>query len=80
MARAYDRLELARRHLVDHGACLPSALNDRLARSWQRSLHAGVEPFAMRDLVGPMDGAPLAHALEQNAQMLSFARPVMDFL
>ena len=80
MARAYDRLELARRHLVDHGACLPSALNDRLARSWQRSLHAGVEPFAMRDLVGPMDGAPLAHALEQNAQMLSFARPVMDFM
>ena len=80
MGSAYDRLQLARRHLVDHGACLPSALNDRLARSWQRSLHAGVEPFAHRDVVDPVAGSTLAQALEQNAQMLSFARPVMDFM
>ena len=80
MGSAYNRLQLARRHLVDHGACLPSALSDRLARSWQRSLHAGVEPFASRDEAATTGGPALAQALEQNAQMLSFARPVMDFM
>ena len=50
MGIATDSLQLARRHLLDHGACLPSALNDRLARSWQRSLHAGLPPFGGREL------------------------------
>ena len=80
MGIATDSLQLARRHLLDHGACLPSALNDRLARSWQRSLHAGLPPFGGRELAEPAGGLSLSQSLEQNAQMLSFARPVMDFM
>ena len=80
MGSSDDRLARARQHLVAHGAGLPSALNDRLARSWQRSLDAGVEPFAQRDASEPVTDAALAQGLVQNAQMLAFARPVMDFM
>ena len=80
MGIATDSLQLARRHLLDHGACLPSALNDRLARSCQRSLHSGLPPFGIHELDENAKGLSLSQSLEQNAQMLSFARPVMDFM
>ena len=37
-------LREARQHLLQHGYCPPGAIDERLARSWQRSAAAGLMP------------------------------------
>ncbi|MDO8275193.1 MAG: hypothetical protein Q7T22_06695 [Serpentinimonas sp.] len=34
-----------RQHLLDQGSCPPGTLKEGLARSWQRSLAAGLSPL-----------------------------------
>ncbi|ARU06611.1 sigma-54-dependent Fis family transcriptional regulator [Comamonas serinivorans] len=73
-------MQQARRHLLEQGVVLPSALDDRLARSWQRSWNAGLAPDSRGEGQGPVTGPSFARLLQRNAQLLAFARPVMDFI
>ena len=50
-------LQQARRHLLEHGHCPSGVVDERLARSWRRSVAAGLAPTgrAMADLPSPGD-------------------------
>lgn len=73
-------LRQARYHLLEHGDCPPAGLDERVARSWRRSLAAGLLP------VGPMrecehaSGAELSRTLAGNHELLAHSRPVMEHL
>lgn len=76
---ATQRLKLARRRL-DDGQLSPELVGAVLARSWQRSLQAGLTPHG-RPPGGPhASAAQLRRALEQQHELLAHARPVMEFL
>jgi len=74
------RLREARRHLLGNGQVPSGLIHEELARSWQRSWDAGLQP------VGRMPGAPhassaqLARALERQRELVAHALPVMEFL
>lgn len=74
------RLREARRHLLGNGQVPSGLIQEELARSWQRSWDAGLQP------VGRMPGAPhassaqLARALERQRELVAHALPVMEFL
>lgn len=74
------RLREARRLLLGNGQIPAGMLREELARSWQRSWNAGLQP------VGRMPGAPhassaqLARALERQRELVAHAVPVMEFL
>ncbi|GAB3661751.1 sigma-54-dependent Fis family transcriptional regulator [Ramlibacter alkalitolerans] len=73
-------LRLAKRALLEGRELSASVVGPELARSWQRSLRAGLQP------AGRMPGAPhasgpqLARALELQRELVAHARPVMEFL
>ena len=75
-----DSLQQARRHLQERGVVLPSAMDERLARSWQRSFSAGLSPDARAAVQGPLGNQAFAQLLQRNAQLLASAKPVMDFV
>ncbi|WP_374668587.1 sigma-54-dependent Fis family transcriptional regulator [Ramlibacter sp.] len=74
------QLREARRQLLHRGAVPGDLLDARLARSWQRSWQAGLQPC------GRMPGAPhasapqLARALEAQRELVAHAQPVMEFV
>ena len=73
-------LQQARQHLQEQGLALPHSLNERLTRSWARSLSAGVAPDARAIEHDPITGNAFARLLQRNAQLVAFAKPVMDFV
>ena len=75
-----DGLQQARRHLQEQGVVLPSLMDERLARSWQRSWNAGLAPDARAVGPDPITGNAFTLLLQRNAQLLAFAKPVMDFV
>ena len=75
-----DSLQQARRHLQERGVVLPSAMDERLTRSWQRSFSAGLSPDARAAVQGPLGNQAFAQLLQRNAQLLASAKPVMDFV
>ncbi|MEZ5608308.1 MAG: sigma-54-dependent Fis family transcriptional regulator [Burkholderiaceae bacterium] len=68
-----------RRDLLEHGTIAPGAMNERLARSWQRCLQAGLLPQAGGGADDGMASGAFACLLEHHAKLLAIARPVMDF-
>lgn len=77
-------LRQARLHLQEYGSCLPGeisgAINERLLRSWQRSLAAGLQTI---DKVKPQahtTGSELRQILECNQELLAYSLPVMEYL
>ena len=72
-------LQQARRHLLEHGHCPSGVVDERLARSWRRSVAAGLAPTgrAMADLPSPGD---LRQAMAGNHSLLSHSRPIMEYL
>jgi len=74
-------LSQARRHLLEHGQCLPGAPDDRIARSWRRSLEAGLSPTGRTpDPAADLCGHALRQMLECNHELLAHSRPVMEHL
>ncbi|WP_332778205.1 sigma-54-dependent Fis family transcriptional regulator [Polaromonas sp.] len=77
---APGQLRQARRILMDSGALPADLIQLELARSWQRSWAAGLQPC------GRMPGAPhasaaqLARAQERQHELVAHAHPVMEFL
>lgn len=73
-------LRQARAHLLSHGQCLPGLVDERLARSWQRSLAAGLTPTARVAPIDHFHSNALRHTLAANHALLAHSRPVMEYL
>ena len=72
-------LQQARRHLLEHGHCPTGLVDERLARSWGRSMAAGLAPAgrAAADLPNPGE---LREAMACNHSLLTHSRPIMEYL
>lgn len=66
----------ARLHLLEHGDCPPSGMDERAARSWRRSLAAGLVPARRRHDTQHASGGELRDTLLCNQDLLSHSRPV----
>ncbi|MBI5277113.1 MAG: sigma-54-dependent Fis family transcriptional regulator [Burkholderiales bacterium] len=73
-------LREARRQLLDRGVVPSDFMRPDLARSWQRSWHAGLQPCGRAPGAPHASGAQLARAREQQRELAAHARPVMEFL
>lgn len=73
-------LRQARSHLLEHGDCLPGTIDERVARSWRRSLNAGLLPTGRLADNEHSSGSNLRHALACNHDLLAHSRPVMEYL
>jgi transcriptional regulator of acetoin/glycerol metabolism len=73
-------LRQARLHLLEHGHCPAGAIDERLARSWQRSVASGLLPMGRFSDMGPGTGGELRQQLASHHDLLAHSRPVMEFL
>lgn len=73
-------LRQARLRLTEYGDCSSTGLDERLARSWRRSLAAGLMPRDSRQEAVHADSLELRHALASNHDLLAHSQPVMEFL
>ena len=73
-------LRQARRQLLDQGDVAPGLLDERLARSWSRSLDFGLQASGRTPGAPHASTAQLARALEQQRELVAHARPVMEFV
>jgi transcriptional regulator of acetoin/glycerol metabolism len=74
------RLREARRQLVSNGRLPPDLIQSDLARSWERSWQAGLQPMGRMPGAPNASGAQLARELERQRELVAHARPVMEFL
>jgi transcriptional regulator of acetoin/glycerol metabolism len=72
-------LRRARWHLMSAGALPPDLIPAELQRSWLRSWDAGLQPCGRTPGTACL-WAQLARALEQQRELVAYARPVMEFL
>ncbi|MDY7576887.1 sigma-54-dependent Fis family transcriptional regulator [Herbaspirillum sp. RTI4] len=73
-------LRHARQHLIDHGNTPAGAISDRLARSWERSVAAGVLPVGRLPAAEHSSDGELRQVLARNHELLAHSRPVMEYL
>lgn len=73
-------LRQARSHLLEHGDFPPGSIDERVARSWRRSLDAGLLPTGRLADHEHSSGSNLRHALACNHDLLAHSRPVMEYL
>lgn len=67
-------LAMARKHLLEFGYCKPGLLKTALARSWERSLLAGLNGAQKPEKLSP---SALRDAQEKNHDLLALAKPIM---
>ena len=72
-------LRQARQQLLETGQCPVGVLDERLARSWHRSLAAGLAP-AGRAATDHAGSASLRQALANSHALLAHSRPVMEYV
>ena len=74
-------LRRARDLMLERGAMpLGYLVSPLLARSWQRSADAGLAPSGRLPDLYRLDQCQLAHARERQHELMSHARPVMEYL
>ncbi|HEY8905137.1 MAG TPA: sigma 54-interacting transcriptional regulator, partial [Rhodoferax sp.] len=73
-------LRQARLHLLEYGDCPPGGLDERVARSWRRSLAAGLLPAGRLLESEHASGADLTRTLASNHDLLAHSQPVMEHL
>ncbi len=73
-------LQKARKYFLEHGDCPQGVINERVARSWQRSLAAGLTPTGRMSEMEHFTGNRLSGVLSRNQDLLAHARPVMEYL
>ena len=73
-------LRQARHHLVESGHCPIGLVDERLARSWQRSMDSGLLPTGR--LGGPdnLEQSALRQLRGNHQELLAHSRPVMEYL
>lgn len=73
-------LRQARMHLLEYGDCPSGSIDERLARSWRRSLEAGLSPTDRMADTEHASAGHLSHALACSHELLAHSRPVMEYL
>lgn len=73
-------LRQARLQLLERGDFPVEGIDERVARSWRRSLAAGLSPGARLLDTEHVAGIGLRDTLAFNVDLLSHSRPVMEFL
>lgn len=73
-------LRQARHQLVESGRSPPNTIDDRLARSWQRSVLAGLSPVDRAPVTDNLSGGALQQVLAQNQGLIRHAVPIMEYL
>lgn len=73
-------LRQARQHLLESGQCPSGLVDERLARSWSRSMAAGLAPAGRPQPVEHPSSGMLRQVLASNPQLLAHSRPVMEYL
>ncbi len=73
-------LRQARLHLLEHGDCPGTGVDERVARSWRRSLAAGLLPAGRLLDTEHINGAELSRTMASNHDLLAHSRPVMEVL
>ncbi|MBY0409751.1 MAG: sigma-54-dependent Fis family transcriptional regulator [Burkholderiaceae bacterium] len=73
-------LRQARQHVLEFGHCPTGLLDERLARSWARSLAAGLLPTGRPQAIDYPNSGSLRHLLASHPELLAHSRPVMDYL
>ncbi len=69
------------RHMLECGEIPPDGLVDRtVARSWRRSMDAGLLPFGRVAGGEPLAAAEIARAVERRTELVACARPLMEYL
>lgn len=73
-------LRQARLHLLEYGDCPSGSIDERLARSWRRSLEAGLSPTDWLADTEHASAGHLSHAMARSHELLAHSRPVMEYL
>ncbi len=73
-------LRQARNKLLEDGDFPAGHIDERLARSWRRSLAAGLSPTERLSNVDNLSGSQLQRSLARNHDLVSHSRPVMEYL
>jgi transcriptional regulator of acetoin/glycerol metabolism len=73
-------LRQARQHLMTYGVTVPGTITERLARSWQRSMAAGLQPMGRLTTADHSSSSELRQSLARNHDLLAHSRPVMEYL
>jgi sigma-54 dependent transcriptional regulator, acetoin dehydrogenase operon transcriptional activator AcoR len=73
-------LRHARQYLIDNGSMPAGTISEHLARSWQRSMAAGLQPLGSSLDAEPSSRTQLRQVLALNHDLLAYSRPVMEFL
>lgn len=74
------QLRQARLQLLENGSFPDGAIDERLARSWRRSLAAGLSPTGRLPGADNLSGSELQRSLARNHDLVSHSRPVMEYL
>ncbi len=73
-------LRQARLKLLESGDFPDTAIDERLARSWRRSLAAGLSPTGRLPVPDNLSSKELSRALGRNHDLISHSRPIMEYL
>jgi transcriptional regulator of acetoin/glycerol metabolism len=73
-------LRQARLYFLEHGNCPPGAIDERLARSWRRSLTAGLTPTGRLETPDNLESRTLTQLRLKHQELLAHSRPVMEYL
>ena len=73
-------LRQARQHLLESGECPGGLVHERLARSWSRSMAAGLLPAGRVAAPEPASSGSLRQALSVSHTLLAHSRPIMDYV
>ena len=73
-------LRQARQQLLAQGRCPEGVLDARLARSWHRSLAAGLQPTGRLGSPDNLEQRALSALRMRHQELLAHSRPVMEYL
>ena len=73
-------LREARWHLLEHGDFPVEGIDERVARSWRRSLAAGLMPAGRTQETEHASGGELREVRAFNHELLAHSQPVMEYL
>lgn len=74
------QLRQARRKLLAGDDFSDATIDERLARSWRRSLAAGLSPTGRLAVPDNLTASELGRALGRNHELLNHSRPIMEYL
>lgn len=74
------QIRLARSHLIERGSTAVEGLDARVARSWDRSLAAGLSPIGRISAIDNLNAVELQRTRSVNHDLINHSQPVMEYL